>query len=177
MAPLLMSDAPRRARLLRIVLCVIVFAPVVTFAVAIAEVRYASPSDRERYAEAVTICVPFYGALTRTYASGEDSLPVREHENAHARQCATLGALRANLRGITNGGRLAREAEAYCAQARFEVARGANAYQLRERVMDDIEYGYMGMRRLGPIRIRSVFAAKCPGVDERAERMARAHQR
>jgi hypothetical protein len=75
----------------------------------------------------------------------QDTLPVRRHEEVHARQCRELGAVRYRLRNFTGRGRLSLEAPAYCAGARARIESGLGRAAVRERLIDDAGAAFRGI--------------------------------
>jgi len=90
----------------------------------------------------------------------EDTLPVRVHEDVHARQCDELGWLRMRLKNLTAGGRLSLEAAGYCAGARARLRRGDSYALTRERLFDDANAMFAGT--LDSARVNAALRASCP---------------
>ncbi len=83
---------------------------------------------------------PFRGEPVVTVSADvamQDTLPVRMHEETHARQCEALGPWRYRWRNLTDAGRLSLEAPAYCAGARARLQQREAPRLVRERMLDD----------------------------------------
>lgn len=127
----------------------------------IAFVRLALRPPASGDALATTEC-PFRGDPRVTVAprvAAADTMPVRAHEEVHARQCRELGPWRYRMRNLTSAGRLELEAPAYCAGARARLAQGETLERVRERLLDDAEAAFAG--RLPAERVRESLRQAC----------------
>jgi hypothetical protein len=90
--------------------------------------------------EAITLCYPILGPVQRFNRdlSGSSLARTRAHEAAHAAQCRGDGAIWHFARGVLPTQRLAIEAEAYCAEADFEIRKGGRARLEYARVQDEM---------------------------------------
>lgn len=95
----------------------------------------------------------------------EDTLPVREHEEIHARQCEELGFAKMRLKNLTARGRLSLEAPGYCAGARARLRRGDDYAITRERMFDDANAMFAGA--LDSSRVNSAIRQSCPELARR----------
>ncbi len=95
-------------------------------------------------ADAVTLCLPGIGPLQQFSEDleGEQEEVVYIHESVHAEQCRWLGATQyAKLYG-TLSGRLALEAEAFCAEVAVLSGRGAVRERLIDRTVETLVTSY-----------------------------------
>src|SRR5205809_3212065 len=79
--------------------------------------------------EGLTFCYPVVGPVQRFSLDQSTSAlgRTRAHEAAHAAQCRREGAIWHFVRRLAPNQRLTAEAEAYCAEASFAVAKGGEA--------------------------------------------------
>ena len=112
---------------------------------------------------AYTTC-PFRGAPHVVLTLGidaEDTMPVRVHEEVHARQCRELGPFRYRWQNVSSSGKVALELPAYCAAAAARLRRGDSRKLVHERLRDDVDAAFTGM--VDSAVIREKFAGGCRG--------------
>lgn len=119
-----------------------------------------------RGSDALTLCYPMLGAVTRFDPSLADSVRRRvdAHEAVHRADCDRLGAIRHYLAIAGREGRLAIEARAGCAEARVQIGAGAHPYLEVERMVDELHYGYGWFRELSEERFREALGRACPDL-------------
>ena len=114
--------------------------------------------------DGMTICLPIIGPVSVVDSSltGRARELARVHERAHADQCRDLGAIRSYVVGLSVDGRLRSEAQAFCAEAHWDLAVGFSRELVLERIADELEtaYGWTAGRSRGEI-VAAVGAA-CP---------------
>jgi hypothetical protein len=120
--------------------------------------------------DGMTICLPLIGPVTRldsTLTGRARDLAVI-HERAHAAQCRELGAVRSYVAGLTIEGRLRSEADAFCAEAYWDLAVGYPREHVLARIADELEtaYGWTAGRSRG--EIVAAIGAACPPLSARA---------
>ncbi|HEY4733071.1 MAG TPA: hypothetical protein VIH53_00840 [Gemmatimonadaceae bacterium] len=115
--------------------------------------------------EAITLCYPVIGPVQRFNRdlSGSALARTRAHEAAHATQCRTDGAIWHFVRGALPRQRLALEAEAYCAEANFEIAKGGHARLEYPRIQDEMRE-MTRFRRVPSELLTNSIAEQCPVV-------------
>lgn len=74
----------------------------------------------------------------------EDTMPVRVHEEVHARQCRELGPFRYRWQNVSSSGKFALELPAYCAAAAARLRRGDSRTLVHERLKDDVGAAFLG---------------------------------
>jgi hypothetical protein len=121
--------------------------------------------------EAMTMCYPIVGPVQRFNPDlSESSLArARAHEAAHATQCRRDGAMWHFVRGALPDHRLAVEAEAYCAEANYEVAKGGRARLEYARAQDEMRE-MLWFRRLSDDSLNRSLASQCPALAAAAAR-------
>jgi hypothetical protein len=121
--------------------------------------------------EAMTMCYPIVGPVQRFNPDlSESSLArTRAHEAAHATQCRRDGAMWHFVRGTLPNQRLAVEAEAYCAEANYEVAKGGRARLEYARAQDEMRE-MLWFRRLSDDSLNRALASQCPALAAAAAR-------
>ena len=132
--------------------------------------------------EGVTFCYPVVGPIQRFNPDLSDSglARTRAHEAAHASQCRRDGAIWHFIRGVFPSQRLAAEAEAYCAEANFGVAKGGQARLEYARIQDELRE-MPWFRRLSSDVLNDSLASQCPMIAvaaarEEADWQARRHR-
>jgi hypothetical protein len=132
--------------------------------------------------EALTLCYPVVGPIQRFNPdlSDSDGARTRAHEAAHATQCRREGAILHFVRRVIPSQRLAAEAEAYCAEAKFGVSRGGHARLEYPRIQDELRE-MPWFRRLSSDVLNDSLASQCPTIAvaaarEEADWQARRHQ-
>jgi hypothetical protein len=114
--------------------------------------------------DGMTICLPIIGPVSVLDSSltGRARELARVHERAHADQCRDLGAIRSYFVGLSVDGRLRSEAQAFCAEAHWDLAVGFSRELVLARIADELEtaYGWTAGRSRGEI-VAAVGAA-CP---------------
>lgn len=131
--------------------------------------------------EGLTLCYPIVGPVHRFNPDLSDSAlaRTRAHEGAHAAQCRRDGAIWHFVRDVAPRQRLAAEAEAYCAEAKFGVARGGHARLEYARIQDELRERPW-FRRISSDVLNDSLASQCPvlavaAAREEAEWQARLH--
>lgn len=121
--------------------------------------------------EGVTFCYPVIGPVQRFNPDLSDSglARTRAHETAHATQCRRDGAIWHFVRGVFPSQRLAAEAEAYCAEAGFGVAKGGQARLEYARIQDELRE-MAWFRRLSSDVLNDSLASHCPTIAVAAAR-------
>ena len=121
--------------------------------------------------EGVTLCYPFVGPVQRFNPDLSQSTlaRTRAHEAAHATQCRRDGAILHFARGVLPSQRLAAEAEAYCAEARFGVVNGGMARLEYARIQDELRE-MVWFRRLSDDALNDSLASQCPMIAVAAAR-------
>jgi len=122
-------------------------------------------------AEGLTLCYPVVGPVQRFNPDLSESAlaRTRAHEGAHAAQCRRDGAIWHFVRDVVPSQRLAAEAEAYCAEAKFGVARGGRARFEYARIQDELrEMGWF--RRIASDVLNDSLASQCPVIAVAAAR-------
>ena len=94
--------------------------------------------------DGMTMCLPIIGPITvvDSTLAGRARELARVHERAHANQCRDLGAIRSYVAGLTVEGRLRSEAEAFCAEAHWDLAVGFSRELVLARIADELETAY-----------------------------------
>jgi hypothetical protein len=114
--------------------------------------------------DGMTMCLPIVGPVTvvDSNLTGRARELARVHERAHADQCRDLGAIRSYLVGLTIDGRLRSEAEAFCAEAHWDLAVGFSRELVLARIADELEtaYGWTAGRSRG--ELVGAIGAACP---------------
>jgi hypothetical protein len=120
--------------------------------------------------DGMTICLPLVGPVTRldSTLNGRARDLATIHERAHAAQCRELGALRSSLASLTIEGKLRSEANAFCAEAHWDLAHGYPRENVLARIADELEtaYGWTAGRSRG--EIVAAIGAACPPLSARA---------
>jgi hypothetical protein len=121
--------------------------------------------------EGITLCYPVVGPIQRFNPdlSGSSLARTRAHEAAHATQCRRDGAIWHYVRGVLPSQRLAAEAEAYCAEASFGVAKGGQARLEYARIQDELRE-MAWFRRLASDVLNDSLASQCPMIAAAAAR-------
>jgi hypothetical protein len=121
--------------------------------------------------EGLTLCYPVVGPVERFNPDLSNSAlaRARAHEDAHAAQCRRDGALWHFVRGAFPSKRLAAEAEAYCAEAKFGISKGGAARLEYARIQDELRE-MVWFRRLSSDALNDSLAAACPMVAVTAAR-------
>jgi hypothetical protein len=116
-------------------------------------------------AEGLTLCYPIFGPVQRFNPNLSESAlaRTRSHEAAHAIQCRRDGAIWHFVRGVFPSQRLAEEAEAYCAEAKFGVAHGGQARLEYARVLDELRERTW-FRRFSSDALEASLASQCPTI-------------
>ena len=132
--------------------------------------------------EGLTFCYPVVGPVQRFSSDLSASAlgRTRAHEAAHATQCRRDGAISHFVRGLFPSRRLTAEAEAYCAEANFEVAKGGQARLEYARVQDELRERAW-FRRFSTDILNDSLASQCPFIAsvaarEEADWQARGHR-
>lgn len=131
--------------------------------------------------EALTLCYPVVGPVQRFNPDLSDSelARTRAHEAAHAIQCRRDGAIWHFVRRVLPSQRLATEAEAYCAEAKYGVSKGGQARLEFARIQDELRE-MPWFRRLSSNVLNASLASRCPTIAvaaarEEADWQARRH--
>lgn len=121
--------------------------------------------------EGVTLCYPVLGPVQRFNPDLSESAlaRTRAHEAAHATQCRRDGAIFHFARGVFPSQRLAAEAEAYCAEARFGVANGGAPRIEYARIQDELRE-MVWFRRFSNDVLNDSLASQCPMIAVAAAR-------
>ena len=132
-------------------------------------------------AEGLTFCYPVVGPVQRFNPDLSNSAlaRTRAHEAAHATQCRRDGAIWHFVRDLLPSQRLAAEAEAYCAEASFGIAKGGQARLEYARVQDELRE-MAWFRRFPSDALNDSLASLCPVIAavaarEEADWQARSH--
>lgn len=122
-------------------------------------------------AEGLTLCYPVVGPVQRFNPDLSESAlaRTRAHEGAHAAQCRRDGAIWHFVRDVFPRQRLAAEAEAYCAEAKFGVARGGKARFEYARIQDELRE-MAWFRRISSEVLNDSLASQCPMIAVSAAR-------
>ncbi len=114
-------------------------------------------------ADAVTLCLPGIGPLQQFSEDleGEQEEVVYIHESVHAEQCRWLGATQYAKRYSTLSGRLALEAEAFCAEVEVFSGRGAARNRLIERTVETLVTSYFESDRMPRSEVRAAVETAC----------------
>lgn len=120
--------------------------------------------------DGMTMCLPFIGPVTRldSSLSGRARALAAIHEREHAAQCRELGAVRSYAAGRSIDGKLRSEAQAFCAEAHWDLAVGYPRENVLARIADELEtaYGWTAGRSRG--EIVAAIGAACPPLSTRA---------
>jgi hypothetical protein len=120
--------------------------------------------------DGMTICLPIVGPVTRidSTLSGRARTLAEIHERAHAAQCEEMGAVRSYVARLTIDGKLRSEADAFCAEAQWDLAIGHPRENVLARIADELEtaYGWTAGRSRG--EIVAAIGAACPPLSTRA---------
>ena len=122
-------------------------------------------------AEGLTLCYPVVGPVQRFNPDLSDSAlaRTRAHEAAHATQCRRDGAIWHFVRDVFPSQRLAAEAEAYCAEANFGVAKGGQARLEYARIQDELRE-MAWFRGFSSDALNDSLASQCPMIAGAAAR-------
>jgi hypothetical protein len=120
--------------------------------------------------DGMTLCLPVIGPVTRidSTLSGRARALAEIHERAHAAQCREMGAVRSYAAGLSIDGKLRSEANAFCAEAHWDLALGYPRENVLARIADELEtaYGWTAGRSRG--EIVAAIGAACPPLSARA---------
>ena len=120
--------------------------------------------------DGMTICLPIIGPVTRIDSTlvGRARDLAAVHERAHAAQCRELGAVRSYAARLSIEGKLRSEAQAFCAEAHWDLAVGYPRENVLARIADELEtaYGWTAGRSRG--EIVAAIGAACPPLSARA---------
>lgn len=124
-----------------------------------------------RKEEALTLCYPVFGPVQRFNPDLSDSelARTRAHEAAHAAQCRRDGAIWHFVRRVLPSQRLAAEAEAYCAEAKFGVSIGGHARLEYARIQDELRE-MPWFHRMSSAVLNDSLASQCPTIAVAAAR-------
>ena len=114
-------------------------------------------------ADAVTLCLPGIGPLQQFSEDleGEQEEVVYIHESVHAEQCRWLGATRYAKRYGTLSGRLALEAEAFCAEVDVLSRRGAVRERLIDRTVETLVTSYFEGDQMSRSEVLAAVKTAC----------------
>lgn len=114
-------------------------------------------------ADAVTLCLPGIGPLQQFNEDleGEQEEVVYIHESVHAEQCRWLGATRYAKRYGTLSGRLALEAEAFCAEIEVLSGRGAGRDRLMDRTVETLVTSYFEGDQMPRSAVQAAVETAC----------------
>ncbi len=117
-------------------------------------------------ADAVTLCLPGIGPLQqfREDLEGEQEEVVYLHESVHAEQCRSLGAAQYANRYRTLPGRLALEAEAFCAEVNMLSRRGAVRERLIDRTVETLVTSYFEGDQIPRSEVLAAVEMSCVGT-------------
>jgi hypothetical protein len=119
--------------------------------------------------DGMTLCFPIVGPITRIDSTlrGRARTLAEIHERAHAARCRELGAVRSYAASLTIEGKLRSEANAFCAEAHFDLALGYPRENVLARIADELEtaYGWTAGRSRG--EIVAAIGAACPPLSAR----------
>jgi hypothetical protein len=120
--------------------------------------------------DGITMCLPFIGPITRldSTLSGRARDLAAIHERAHAVQCRELGAVRSYVAGLTIQGKLRSEANAFCAEAHWDLAQGHRRENVLARIADELETAYDWTAGRSHGEIVAAIGAVCPPLSARA---------
>jgi hypothetical protein len=129
-------------------------------ALSIAAVRAPLPKGLD----GMTICLPIVGPITvvDSTLTGRARELARVHERAHADQCRDLGAVRSYVVGLSIDGRLRSEAQAFCAEAHWDLAVGFSRELVLARIADELETAYEWTAGRSRGEIVAAVGAACP---------------
>jgi hypothetical protein len=120
--------------------------------------------------DGMTMCLPIIGPVTRldSTLSGRTRDLAVIHERAHAVRCRELGAIRSYIASLSIEGKLRSEANAFCAEAHWDLAQGYPRENVLARIADELEtaYGWTAGRSRG--EIVAAIGATCPPLSVRA---------
>jgi hypothetical protein len=124
-----------------------------------------------RKEEALTLCYPVFGPVQRFNPDLSDSelARTRAHEAVHAIQCRRDGAIWHFVRRVRPSQRLAAEAEAYCAEAKFGVSIGGQARLEYARIQDELRE-MPWFHRISNAVLNDSLASQCPMIAVAAAR-------
>jgi hypothetical protein len=130
------------------------------FALSVATARAPLPKGLD----GMTMCLPIIGPITVVDSNlvGRARELARVHERAHANQCRDLGAIRSYVAGLSSEGRLRSEAEAFCAEAHWDLAIGLPRELVLARIADELETAYEWTAGLSRGEIVAAIGASCP---------------
>lgn len=145
-----------------------VFLAVVAIELILLGARAATAASDDSRTDGTTLCIPLVGPIQRLSPTLPDSVRriVAVHESVHAAQCRRMGALANFAARVRSRGRLLIEGEAYCAQIRYEVGRGADTGMAFARTVDEL-IETVPPRAFGNLpddTVRARFAALCPDM-------------
>jgi hypothetical protein len=114
--------------------------------------------------DGMTMCLPLIGPVTRLDSTlrGRARDLAEVHERAHAEQCRDLGAVRTYLAGLTFNGKLRSEANAFCAEAYWDIAIGYTRENVLARIADELETAYAWTAGRSRGEIVAAIGAACP---------------
>ena len=117
-------------------------------------------------ADAVTLCVPGIGPLQQFSEDleGDQEEVVYIHESVHAEQCRWLGAAQYAKRYGTLPGRLALEAEAFCAEVDVLSGRGAARDRLIDRTVETLVTSYFEGDQMPRSEVLAAVETACGGM-------------
>ena len=117
-------------------------------------------------ADAVTLCLPGIGPLQqfREDLEGDQEEVVYIHESVHAEQCRWLGAAQYAKRFGTLSGRLALEAEAFCAEVEVLSRRGAVRPRLIDRTVETLVTSYFEGDQIPRSEVQAAVEMACGGT-------------
>ena len=117
-------------------------------------------------ADAVTLCLPGIGPLQKFNEDLEGELEevVYIHESVHAEQCRSLGATQYATQYTTLAGRLALEAEAFCAEVEVLSGRGAARDRLMDRTVETLVTSYFEGDQMPRSEVLAAVETACGGV-------------
>ena len=120
--------------------------------------------------DGMTICLPFIGPVTRIDSTlvGRARDLAAIHERAHAAQCRELGAVRSYAARLTIDGKLRSEANAFCAEAHWDLAVGHPRENVLARIADELETAYVWTAGRSRGEIVAAIGAACPPLSARA---------
>jgi hypothetical protein len=136
------------------------------FVVSVAAARAPLPAGLD----GMTLCLPLVGPITRidSTLSGRAQQLALIHERAHAAQCRDLGAFRSYLTSIDGDRRLRAEADAFCAEAHWDMAHGYPREVVLARIADELETAYRWTAARSRGEIVAILGAACPPLSARA---------
>jgi hypothetical protein len=124
--------------------------------------------------DGMTMCLPFVGPVTRldSTLSGRARDLAAIHERAHAVRCQELGAVRSYIASLTFEGKLRSEANAFCAEAHWDLAQGYPRENVLARIADELETAYDWTAGRSRGEIVAAIGAACPPLSVRARMRA-----